>query len=691
MKMNKYAFFALSIIIILVTLQPVFGADNNAALELSTQTAASCPVEDTMITATLKNLGTDTQRYKITSDSNWITIGNDIITLDAGKSKTFALWIKPAINAEDGQYTLTLTATPDSDRTKKYKDTINFIVMKCHGIELSPETELVEACIGDTKTVDITFSNTGKTEETFILKSSTGTFGTNTITIKSNSEKTKTLSIPVAKNKETVIIQAQSTTSYATATADIEVVSEGACYGIAVLNIPPKTTVCKGDSAKIVVTTKNTGYKTETFTLSTDTPNAYFNKNELELKSKEVADTYLEISTEGLDIGDIDYSIKINSENAKDTAYGTITVEKCYTAEILADKTTTKICPGASTGFEVEIKNTGKKEDTYTIATSKGSVSDTELTLGAGESKKILLIIETEKADTKDTNILLTINSKRIGDSKEFIVSIKEFDTCYGTSVTSDSDSIFAEDMKGYLYTLTIKNEGEFDAEYTAVLDGPKWTTINPDTLSLKPGESTEIYVYASPEYNTAEGTYKIKVSIKSNLGTLVEKELAFAFKSEDTVAPITGKVTVTDDKKDTIQSQDTKTNNIDKEDKKFPTNILTAIIVGIIIILLIIFGPELLKEDKDEENKKEEKETKDKKEEKKSDKTEKKSTTEKKAEVKKEDTKKAEITPAKKPVKKNETKKDTDKKAEVKKATPKRKAVREERKEDIKQILDNI
>ncbi len=675
MKMNKYAFFALSIMIMLAMVQPVLGADYNAALELNAQTAASCPIEDTMITATIKNLGTDTDRYTITSDSDWITIGNDIITLDAGRSKTFALWIKPAIDAEDGQYAITLTATPDSDKDQKYEDSMDFAVLKCHGVEITAATGQIDACIGETETVDITLSNTGKTEETFILTSTTGTFDTDRLTITSNGEKTATLSIPVAKSKETVTINAQSTTSYAAGTTEVEVISEGACYGIAVLNITPQMTVCEGETANIVLTAKNTGYKTETFTLATDTENAYFNNEELELESKEVAETYLEISTTNIDIGDLDYSITINSENAQDTAYGTITVEQCYTVEIIADKTETAVCPGASTGFEVEIKNTGKKEDTYVIAANKGSLSDTEITLDAGESETILLVIETGKTDAEDTNILLTINSERTEDSKEFIVSMKEFDTCYGLSVTSDSDSIFAEELKGYLYTLTIKNEGEFEADYTTTIDGPKWTTVNPETLSLTPEESTEIYVYASPEYDTAEGTYKIKVTVESNQGTIVEKELTFAFKSEETVAPITGQVTIADDT--TEEPQDT-----DKEEKEFPTNILTAIIVGIIIILLIIFGPELLKED--DEDKKEDK----KEETKKADKTEKKSTSTKKAEVKKEDKKKAETKPAK-----TETKKDTKKKAEVKKAKakPKKKAVREERKEDIKQILDNI
>ncbi|MCK5594327.1 MAG: hypothetical protein KAI18_03730, partial [Candidatus Aenigmarchaeota archaeon] len=277
MKMNKYAFFALSIMIMLAMVQPVLGTDYNAALELSAQTAASCPIEDTMITATIKNLGTETDRYTITSDSGWITIGNEIIILDAGRSKTFALWIKPAIDAEQGQYTITLTATPDSDKDQKYEDNMDFVVMKCHGVEITAATGQIDACIGETETVDITLSNTGKTEETFILTSTTGTFDTDRLTITSNDEKTATLSIPVAKSKETVTIKAQSTTSYATGTTEVEVVSEGACYGIAVLNIPPQMTVCKGDTAKIVVTAKNTGYKTETFTLATDTENAYFN------------------------------------------------------------------------------------------------------------------------------------------------------------------------------------------------------------------------------------------------------------------------------------------------------------------------------------------------------------------------------------------------------------------------------
>ncbi|MCK5373416.1 MAG: hypothetical protein KAJ20_03695, partial [Candidatus Aenigmarchaeota archaeon] len=295
MNTTKYVIFALSMILMLSIAQPVMAASNNADFQLSAQSAASCPVGDTMITATLKNLGSEADTYTITSDSGWVTIGNEVISLEGGEDKTFAIWIKPGIDAEAGEYSITFTAESDSG---KYQDSIDFVVMMCHGIDITPGTDLVESCIGDTKTVDVIFSNTGKTKETFILTTSGGKFDTGSITIASGTEETAVLSIPVATREDTVIITAQSTTSYASDSAEIYVLSEGACYGIAVINIPPEINICKGDTAKIVITSKNTGFKTGTFELSTDAENAYFKNDEIELESKEVAETYLEISTE---------------------------------------------------------------------------------------------------------------------------------------------------------------------------------------------------------------------------------------------------------------------------------------------------------------------------------------------------------------------------------------------------------
>ncbi|MEA3229930.1 MAG: hypothetical protein U9P44_03370, partial [archaeon] len=606
-----------------------------------------------------------TETYTITSSySKWVTIGNNKITIDSGKSETFAVWIKPGMDAEAGQHVITLTAIPDSDKSTKYEDSLDLIIMKCHALEIIPEKDIFESCIGETKILNLIISNTGKTEEAVILSSSTGSSDTEYIRIPSDEEKTVTLSIPVASNEEIITVEARSTTSYASATTQIKIVSEGACYGIAVLNIPPEISVCKEDTAKIAITTKNTGYKTGTFKLSTDIENAYFKKEEQTLESKEVAETYLEISTENLEIGEFEYSVTIKSEKAVDKAYGKITVEQCYEVDISTDRKTADICPGSTTSFEIEVKNTGKKEDTYTIEANEGHLSETSISLNSGDSKKILLLIETSREDAHDKNILINIRSDKTEKTEELTAYIKNFIECYGVSVASDTDSIFAEELKGYLYTLTVKNDGEFDAEYTAILEGPKWISINPKELFLEPGESAEIFVYASPEYNTAKGTYNINVKIKSDVGIITEKQLQFAFKSKDTVAPVNG--IVTDNA--TEPSDDTQPDISDKEDTRSPINIITAIIIGIIIILLILFGPELIKKEE-----KKEKETDEEKEKEKP----------KKAEVKKA-TKKAEIKKVEKPKKRKPAPK-------PKKTTAKKDVIRKDRKDDIEQILDNI
>ncbi len=690
MKTIKYFIFALSMILMLSIAQPAMATSDNADFQLNAQYVASCPVEDTMITATLKNLGSDTDTYTITSNSDWVTIGNDVISLDGGESKTFPIWIKPKIDAKSGEYTITVTAESDSG---KYEDSIDFVVMKCYGIEVTPATDLVETCIGDTKTVEITFSNTGKTEETFMLTASTGKFDTGSITIASGREKTATLSIPVASREDTVTITAQSTTSYASGSADIEVVSEGACYGIAIINIPPEVSICKGDTAKIVIISKNTGYKTGTFELSTDMEDAYFKNDEITLESKKLAETYLEISTENIEIGEMDYIVTIRSTEAQDKAYGKIIIEQCYDVEISTDKDTEYVCPGAAATFQIDVANTGKKSDTYTISADKGTLSENIMIIEAGSSGSVLLLVNTKQGDTEDLTVSITAESGRAEASEEITVSMEDFDSCYGISVSSDSDTIFAEELNGYLYTLTVKNEGEFDAEYTASVEGPKWVSINPETVSIKAGKSTEIFVYVSPEYTTAEGTYTIKVAIESDMGNIEEKELKFSFRSEDIVTPpITGDVTTEPTDEQPIDDKIDVT-----EDKKFPTNILTAIIIGIIIILLIIFGPELLKdgEEKEKEVKEKAKEEKkaekpkaaEKKEEPKKEAEKPKPIIAKKAEVKKK-AEKPKVTPVKaKPAPKKAAP------APKKKAAPakKKETVREDRKDDIKQILDNI
>ncbi len=705
METKRYALLAFSLMMILALAQPVFGAGHNADFQLSADSLASCPVEDTMITATLKNLGTETDTYRISSDSEWVTIGNDVITLDGGQETTFAVWIKPRIDSDSGDYTITLTATPDSDKSMSYKSSLDFVVMRCHGIEMASSKDTIRSCVGETEQVDITLKNTGKTEETFYLGSDMGTFESNTVSVGSGSKKEVTLSVPIVSTEGTVTVTAESASSYVSDSIEISIEADGACYGVAVLNMPSKVSICKGDTVEIEVNAKNTGYKEDEYSLSTDIEDAYFQVEDLTLDSKDTKSTDLIVSTESMDIGEKSYSITISSVNSADTATGKMIIEDCYSVDMTSDANDKSTCPGTAVSFDIEISNTGKKTDTFSIETSEGLVEDDQMTLEPGKSSTTKVIVDTSK-DDDDKDVLVTAASERSSASKEFSIMMEDEDVCYRFSMESDKESIFAEELKGYLYTIDVKNEGKFESTYTASSGGPDWVTVDPEQFSLAPGNKASVYVYASPDFTTSEGVYELEVTIESNQGMTETKSLEFAFKSNDKVVPVTGNAASSNDQddQDTTDNKSKNPGKKGKDDAGLPMDIIGVVLIGLIIIILIIFGPDIMRRDDKDKEKKETKteeakvETKaDKKKESKEDKKK----DEKPKSAAKEDTdkkdkdkeKKAKVEKKPQAKKKEKSKADKKKSSDNKKEKKedKKKDVKKDRKDEIQEILDNI
>ncbi|NOR85935.1 hypothetical protein GQ473_07525 [archaeon] len=624
-KLTKMKFIFLMLIAGLVLVPQAFAATTGVNIEMTSASASLCPSNTEYIMGHITNNGDILETYTLSSDNSWATIAPDKITLNSGETKEFHVYITPFnLDAQPTTYPISIKATGS---TSSDFEIITLTLLKCHGVKIAPEKSADTLCIGDRKTYDVTITNYGGVTEIYDITSTTGTLLDKQVTLDADESKTITIAIDATKEKQIVEITAQSRTSYATAkeTMDIsgincynskiqttpetktmcveesstytvkienlgtkddtytlstdfgeldtETINIGAgetktatltvqpkdmgvydinvnakslhsdmnskvrlsainCKGIAVLTIPPEMTVCKGTTARYMITMKNTGSKEDTFNITST--KGIVSENIISIGSGEIKNTYIEIDTNNLDFTTYDFEVTAKS-TIEDSAKGSFTVENCYGEDLIIEDAMKSTCAGNDAVYAVTVKNTGKNDDSYALSV-KGAIGifETEnLTINAFEEKTVMLTIKSDKDSVGDKTIEITSQSSHVSETITVNLEFMDKNTCYGYSTTTNPKNIEATESKGYLYTVSVQNTGLYDSNYVFSVEGPNWVSVAPETIAIKAGDTDKTYVYAAPPYGTESGVYEITFTIKNDEGIIKQSTLQFAFNEE--------------------------------------------------------------------------------------------------------------------------------------------------------------
>jgi len=219
------------------------------------------------------------------------------------------------------------------------------------------------------------------------------------------------------------------------------------------------------------------------------------------------------IPPDGLE-GSKDITVEVQSEISYMRNRFTIPlkVSKCYGTELTVSPESAQVCPCRSAEFMLVIKNTGLMEDEYTI--NYGGQSSSML-IGSGETGNASLTIEVpcdKEAGEYPLDVSVDANEPA---SSSFIVEVLPQKTCYDLYLYSD-DAVNVKAVKvgeSETYALVLFNRGKFSESYRISLDGPSWTHLSEHEAELAPGEKTEFYIYAAPEFETQAGSYPVTVT----------------------------------------------------------------------------------------------------------------------------------------------------------------------------------
>jgi hypothetical protein len=281
---------------------------------------------------------------------------------------------------------------------------------------------------------------------------------------------------------------------------------------ILTLTLPTIVTVCSGEEQDLVGILGNIGNYTEdvTFTASGDA-SAFVKvpEEKVTINVGKKSNVTITLDPVGVDLGS--YSLTINAQSvtgyASASASTVVNVVNCYDVQVTVPEQV-QTCTGKEKTFDMVIKNTGMKNDTYTVTIPDLSYTN-DVTLDAGKSTILNIGYTNEVEGTYE--VAYTVESAFVKKEGTITFVITK---CYGVDLTVEENEVEIQSGTGKLVKGKVTNTGLF-ADTFKIISDVLWSSIRPAEVNLTSNQSKDVYAYYSPEYG-ASGTYYVNLTAKS-------------------------------------------------------------------------------------------------------------------------------------------------------------------------------
>ena len=493
-----------------------FVGASQVQLDLFPNKASACPSHTAYYELNVKNIGPVQDTYKITSSNpDVITIAPDMITLNSGEVYSDPhIWYTPKTTTEPGTYDFKIYVTSQTTG-KRYSIDGIIDVLACHDVDITPVSSVMRGCVGESSSIDLSISNKGRDEETFVLNTNYGKLSQVEVTLKPGTSETVTLT---AENnnigKRDIRVSAQSTSSYAHESKIIELQTEK-CYNSAVIVAPERNELCVGIEGSFSVVVKNTGTKSDSFVLSST--GGRLQDNNLIIAPGESKETKLYFTPQELK----EYKITVNAQGKSESS-DTVTAVglNCKNVAVLLTPSERTVCENGLTDYTVEIQNTGKVSDVYELISNIGSLGKTEVALEPNQKDTVDLQVDARKLGTGIHIVKVRAESKYISSVRDYSEVKLNVENCYDLNMNVVPQEARIEPGKGTLFEITLQNTGIKENKYNLSVQGPDWSSLKPTYVSLSPEQSKVAYLYVAAPYNIS-GTFNFKIMAEDQSGTV--------------------------------------------------------------------------------------------------------------------------------------------------------------------------
>ena len=403
---------------------------------------------------------------------------------------------------------------------------MNFQINDCQNLVIDAPDEL-DKCFEDSLSVPVKFTNNGPVKEELSLSTDSvkASFSQSSIELLPGVTKEVTLTLSKEFAAESVALFADN--SLGSRSKKIIGVNSKDCYSILV-DGPINESACSDWRSTFKVTVTNEG-EADKFTAKVKMPFSQLSETGFALKASETKELELSVSP-GLDDGEYQPVITVSSSKSTAEFTGTINFKRCYRVRLAAEPYF--VCQCQDKAFPVDILNVGSHPDEYEVGLTSGPdwlLFDNASVKVSGYSRvTVNPHVFTCAPEPGEYNAILNVisttqnNSERSSKVCINFTMLSKAD-CY-TALIEANDGEFVE-CKSSLIAFNVTNAGPVDNAFSLKVEGPKWVTVNPEVLSLKPHEVGQSYLVISPPLNTVGNEYEVMIRVISK-GVATEKKI---------------------------------------------------------------------------------------------------------------------------------------------------------------------
>jgi uncharacterized membrane protein len=495
--------------VLFTLLIPFAGAYSNVGMELSKERVSGCPGYAIPVDMIVTNNDDITHTYSLFLElpQGWKAPDNGFIqpdiTLASGESKKLTFWINPPAVGQ-GVYNVKIKAKAGMDENAV---NLEVEVLRCHDVAVNV-LEKMEVCADFAFQYAFSVTNNGKAAEEFevvVASSWDAELYKESVVIEAGNSKAFALNLTSPAQSGQITAKAVSTTSYAKdeKTTHLEV---SKCYDFSASLEPEETSSCLGGSSKFVLTLRNLGTAGDVYVITTPAWVAASQGNITLLSGEERSIglfAYPEIK------GKTTFEVRVASKGypkLEKKLTASVEAEECKGVAVILSPLQEEICRGLPVVFKVTVKNTGMAADSYELQANSGNLGTDKMSIDTGEIKETELIIDTQNYEIGEQLVTVVAKSGDISDQNSAQLKIKN---CYAADFAISPEKAEVCSGDDVVYTLALKNTGEFDDNYTISLNDEAIGDV-----ALRPGELSMFSTKLKMGFS--EGVHNITFAIKS-------------------------------------------------------------------------------------------------------------------------------------------------------------------------------
>jgi uncharacterized membrane protein len=360
--------------------------------DLQPSEASTCLGQITDQKLTIANTGIRNDTYSIIVP-NWVNVTKPVISIDSKKSGDVVLLLQPT---QKGRTFFNVTVVPSKDPAGRMIIPTAVDAQECRGVAVIVTPASAYVCQGVETDFTVAVKNLGTIEDTFNVTSTSGVLEFNKVVIAPKDTKEFQLRIPniTSPGNYSVKVKAQSDSISDDDTVTVVVDN---CYSASMDISPQNQSVCAGAVVNYTVAVKNTGKLSDDFVLAMSSPIANLTR-QFSLAPNQVRMEYFAIQVPAnAQANNYLVTVSLQSGHSSATSQSVLSVKPastCYSADIIlpTNAQLVQIC-NAST-MPVAIKNTGEKDDKYTLALQGPSwayISPNVVDIPAGQQKQVYI------------------------------------------------------------------------------------------------------------------------------------------------------------------------------------------------------------------------------------------------------------------------------------------------------------